>query len=286
MASVAESVDLGLERASGLIGAWVRNFAPNAPDNTAKAPALRRALSEYGVLFFDFGRIPDVEEYTRFASLFGSIQGEFGQKVRDQEENVVPLIDSDRMPMERYLINRWHSDGGPLEIPPLAAILTPHELPEAGGDTMWASMYAAYDALSPAFQSMLDRLQIVNNNKLASFLEPREHVHPAVVRNAITGRKCLFFNPNYTERFVGLTDKESDALSRFLTDHINTPEFHVRLRWRLGIVAVWHQQVTQHRGVDDFTGPRKLKRLTIDGAPLIPANAQALRKCFDGVTAD
>ncbi|MDR2857075.1 MAG: TauD/TfdA family dioxygenase [Novosphingobium sp.] len=264
--------DLGLERATGLIGAWVCNFELGAPGNPARSGTLLRALSEHGVLFFDFGRAPEAAEYTEFAGLFGNVQAVFGQQVKNQDEDAVPLIDSRRMPMKEHLINRWHSDGGPLEVPPLAAILTPYELPEAGGDTMWSSMYAAYDALSPTFQAMLDGLRIVNNNKLASFLEPKEHIHPAVVRNPVTGRKCLFYNPNYTECFVGLTDTENDVLCRFLTEHINTPEFHVRLNWKLGYVAVWHQQVTQHRGVADFTGPRKLKRLTVDGAPLIPAN--------------
>lgn len=262
---------LHFERATGVVGAWVHGFEPGATDNGALGGALLSALSEYGVLFFDFGRVPSDEEYALFAGLFGTVQDGFDQRVKDPDRKAPPLIDSDRMPMRRFLINQWHSDGGPLPVPPLAAILTPHELPEAGGDTMWASMTAAYDALSPQFQALLDGLEIVNNNKLASFLEPKEHVHPAVVVNPITGRKCLFFNPNYTEHFVGLPAKESDALARFLIEHINTPEFHVRLRWKLGTVAVWHQQVTQHRGVDDFTGPRKLKRLTVDGERLIGA---------------
>lgn len=273
MATTEQDVDLALEPAEALIGAWVRDFDIADPRNTKKSDALRRALSEYGVLFFDFGRVPEAEEYTRFASLFGNVQAVFGQQVKDREGAFVPLIDSDRMPMENHKINWWHSDGGPLEVPPLAAILTPHELPPIGGATMWASMYAAYDALSPQMQGLLDGLRIVNNNNRANFLEPKEFIHPAVVRNPITGRKCLFVNPIYTARFADLPEKESDALYRFLVEHINTPEFHVRLNWKLGYCAVWHQQVTQHRGVNDFKGARKLKRLTVDGAPLIPANA-------------
>lgn len=273
MATAADMVDLSLEPAEALVGAWVRTFDIAAPDNAARAAALQRALAEYGVLFFDFGRVPGEEEYTRFAGLFGPVQAVFGQQVKERDGPFVPLIDSDRMPMENHKINWWHSDGGPLEVPPLAAILTPHELPPIGGATMWASMSAAYDALSPQMQGLLDGLRIVNNNSRADFLQPKEHVHPAVVRNPITGRKCLFVNPIYTARFEGLPEKESDALFRFCVEHINTPEFHVRLHWKLGYCAVWHQQVTQHRGVNDFKGPRKLKRLTVDGAPLIPANA-------------
>jgi taurine dioxygenase len=271
-AKVDTQADLGLERVSEVIGAWVRNFALGAPGNDAKAPALQRALAEHGVLFFDFGRVPTPSELWDFASLFGNVQAKFGQTVKDRDENAPPIIDSDRMPMKQFRINVWHGDGGPLPVPPLAAILTACEVPPAGGETMWASMYAAYDALSPHMQKMLDGMQILNNNDRVRFLEPLEHVHPAVVVNPITGRKCLFVDPNYTSQFAGVPEGESDALHRFLTEHINTPEFHCSLRWKPGYCAVWHQQATKHRGVDNFKGPRKLLRHTVDGAPLIPAN--------------
>lgn len=273
MATTTADIDLGLENCTTAIGSWVRNFNIDDPDNASKAPALQRALAERGVLFFDLGRVPGGEEYKAFAGLFGKVQDGFAQKVKDQPKDFVPLIDNDIMPMQKYLTNVWHSDGGPFDVPPLAAILSPEELVGSGGDTMWSSMYAAYEALSPTFKTMLDGLQVLNNNKRPSFLEPKEHIHPAVVVNPITGRKCLHYNPIYTDHFIGLTEKENDALVRFLVDHINTPEFHVRLTWKLGYVAVWHQQATQHRAVDDRVGSRKLKRLTVDGAPLIPATS-------------
>ncbi len=86
-----------------------------------------------------------------------------------------------------------------------------------------------------------------------------------MIRDPVTGRKMLFVNSNYTERFLGMKDSESDALLRMLFEHVNTPEFHVRLRWRPGVVAVWEERVTQHRGVADVVGPRKLRRLTFTG---------------------
>jgi taurine dioxygenase len=265
--------DLRFEAVSRNIGAWVRGFELAAPENDLLKERLQRALADYGVLFFDFGRVPDFDEYLGFASLFGKVQGKFDQVVKDREGEETPFIDSARMPMKQFRINYWHGDGGPLPVPPLAAILTAYEAPEAGGDTMWASMVAAYEALSPHMQRMLDGMEIVNNNDRTSFLEPKEHVHPAVVVNPITGRKCLFVDPNYTARFVDVPEAENDALLRFLFEHINTPEFHVRLHWQPGHTAVWHQQVTKHRGVDDFIGSRKMQRHTVDGAPLIGASA-------------
>ena len=266
------ALELAFEPVTGVIGAWVRGFDLASPANSALADALQRALARYGVLFFDFQRIPDFDEFHGFAGLFGTVQGRFDQVIKDREGPETPYIDSDLTPMKKFRINHWHADGGPLPVPPRAAILMAYEAPEAGGDTMWASMTEAYDALSPHMQRMLDGMRIVNNNDRTSFLEPKEHIHPAVVVNPITGRKCLFVDPNYTARFVDVPDRENEMLLQFLFEHINTPEFHVRLRWKPGYCAVWHQQVTKHRGVADFTGPRKLQRHTVDGEPLIGAN--------------
>lgn len=264
---------LTFEPVSGKIGAWVRGFDLSFSGNRDRSGELQRALAEFGVLFFDFGRIPDFDEYHGFASLFGKVQGRFDQTIKDRKGPETPFIDSDQTPMERFRINHWHSDGGPLPVPPLAAILMAYEVPEAGGDTMWSHMAEAYDALSPHMQRMLDGMRILNNNVRTSFLEPKEHIHPAVVVNPITGRKCLSVDPNYTARFVDVPERENEALLHFLFEHINTPEFHVRLRWKPGYCAVWHQQVTKHRGVADFTGKRKLQRHTVDGEPLVGASA-------------
>ena len=137
-ASKVQSV-LDFEAVSGNIGAWVRGFELARPENALLGKRLQRALAEYGVLFFDFGRAPTSAEYWDFASLFGKVQAKFGQTVKDRDENAPPVIDSDRMPMKQYRINVWHGDGGPLPVPPLAAILTAYEVPPCGGEPMWAS---------------------------------------------------------------------------------------------------------------------------------------------------
>jgi taurine dioxygenase len=251
------------ERVTGTIGAWVSGVALDA-QSTLIAEMLRRGLAEYGVLFFDFGRIPSSSEFTKFAGLFGEVEAVYGQRVANRDSET-PYIDQARTPMSKYHSDWWHTDGLPLERPPLAALLTPLEVPEVGGDTMWSSMYAAWDALSPRYQRLLEGVEALNNNGRVGFLEPKQCIHPAVITDSITGRKALYINSIYTERLIGLTDRENDSLLRFLFEHVNTPEFHVRLRWRPGVVAVWHERVTQHRGVSDIVGARKLKRLTISG---------------------
>jgi len=265
MTTATMKENLSFERATGVIGAWVHGVELGSTPAAATAEKLIRGLHEHGVLFFDVGRVPTSPEFAQFAEIFGEVEGKFGQRIAGRTEES-PYIDNETTPMKKYSTNRWHYDGGPLEFPPQAALLTPVEVPKTGGDTMWANMYAAWDALSPRYQRMLDGLEVLNNNTRLQFLEPKEFVHPAVPTDPITGRKFLYVCENYSQRLLGLSDKESESVLRFLFDHINTPEFHVRLHWRPGIIAVWEERITQHRAVaDGAVGPRKLKRLTIKG---------------------
>jgi len=215
------------------------------------------------VLFFEFDHVVSASEFRAFAEFFGEPEERYRLTVGEAD---TPYIDSDLVPMKDVRINCWHTDGTALDCPPQAAMLTPVELPEAGGDTMWASMYAAWEGLSSQYQRLLDGLEALHSTARLPFLrETSSAVHPAVIQDPVTGRKMLYVNSNYTERLIGMKDSESEALLRMLFEHVNTPEFHVRLRWRLGVVAVWEERVTQHRGVADFVGPRKLRRLTFPG---------------------
>ena len=251
------------ERVTGTIGALVRGVELGATEPATSAESLRRALHEFGVLFFEFDHLVSAPEFVAFAKLFGEPEESYRLTVAAGE---APYIDSDLVPMKDVRVNCWHTDGTALEVPPQAALLTPVELPEVGGDTMWASMYAAWEGLSSHYQRLLDGLEVRHGTTRLPFLnQSASAIHPAVIRDPVTGRKMLFVNSNWSERIMGMKDGESEALLRMLFDHVNTPEFHVRLRWRPGVVAVWEERVTQHRGVADFVGPRKLRRLTLVG---------------------
>jgi taurine dioxygenase len=263
MATAAVQVKLSFEPATGLIGAHVHGVGLDESD-PAVAEALNRALHEYGVLFFQFDDLVGAPEFMRFAGLFGQIEDSYRLTLKEETES--PLIDSDQVPMKGTRINVFHSDGTALENPPQAAMLTPVELPPAGGDTMWASMYAAWDDLSSHWQRLLEGVEVLHSTRRLPFLrESPTTVHPAVVRDSVTGRQLLFVNANYSDRILGMSERESEETLQMLFRHINTPEFHVRLRWRPGAIAVWEERVTQHRGVADFTGPRKLRRVTLKG---------------------
>ena len=176
------------------------------------------------------------------------------------------LIDAAFQPLKEYRTSQWHTDGTPFECPPQAAILTGIEPPELGGGTMWANMYAAYESLSSHYQRLLDGLQVQHGTTRTPFVkQPARTTHPAIIKDPITGKKALYVNSIYSERFLEMSESESDSLLRFLFEHVNTPEFHVALTWRVGTTAVWEERVTQHRAVDSFVGVRKLRRVTIKG---------------------
>jgi taurine dioxygenase len=259
------------EKKTAAVGANVEGIALDQAATPDVVEALRQGLHEHGVLFFEFGDIVNEDDFARFSSLFGEIEPVYGFSTKEEGpvSAVKPgasCIDARYQPLKQYRTNMWHSDGTPFERPPQAAILTPVEPPALGGGTMWSSMYAAYDDLSSHYQRLLDGLEVVHGTMRTPFVrEAAQTVHPAVIRDPVTGRKALFVNSIYSERFLDMSERESDSLMRFLFEHVNQPEFHVGVTWRPGTVAVWEERVTQHRAVDSFVGERKLRRLTIKG---------------------
>ncbi len=267
MNAPAKIETLRFEQVTGAGGAVVHGVSLTGPADEATAEKLRNALHDYGLLYFDFPDTVSAEQFDTFANWVGEKEDGYGLSMKQGNSEGV-YIDSDQVPMKSARINYFHTDGTAMALPPQAAMLTPFELPEVGGDTMWASMYAAWEGLSSHYQRLLDGLEAKHSTARLPFLkESPTAVHPVVCRDPVTGRKFLFVNANYTECMVGMSAGESDALLNMLFAHINTPEFHIRRPWRLGTVAVWEERVTQHRGVADFTGPRKLRRITFKGVP-------------------
>jgi len=254
--------DIRFERVASCAGAVVHGVSLDESD-PAVAEKLNRALHEYGVLYFEYDHVVTPGEFLTFSQLFGEAEGKYPISIDAKES---PFIDSDIVPMKDARINVFHTDGSALEHPPQAAMLTPFELPEIGGDTMFASMFAAWEGLSSHYQRLLEEVEVQHGTaRLPMLREKPSVVHPAVIRDSVTGRKMLFVNANYSERIIGMSQAESENLLQMLFAHINTPEYHVRRPWRLGTVAVWEERVVQHRGVADFTGPRKLRRITFKG---------------------
>ena len=164
----------------------------------------------------------------------------------------------------------WHSDTVYLERPPMGTMLVAREVPPVGGDTLFANMYAAYEALSPGMQRLLDGLRAVNSSALADVSKTREDrirdsgdatptreyvaEHPVVRTHPETGRKALYVNVAHTARFVDMTEEESRPLLQFLFEHSVRPEFTCRFRWGVGSLALWDNRCAMHNPVNDYHG--------------------------------
>jgi len=178
----------------------------------------------------------------------------------------------------------WHSDTTYLAKPPAATLLYALETPAYGGDTLFANMYAAYEALSEAMRAVLDGLVGVNSaalkygggrSKMHSQIggmkvhdteqaEEYEAEHPVVRTHPETGRKALYLSRSHTIRFKGMTEAESRPLVEFLQAHQTKPEFTCRVQWEPGTLTVWDNRCTQHSAVNDYHGQRRrMRRLTV-----------------------
>jgi taurine dioxygenase len=178
----------------------------------------------------------------------------------------------------------WHSDTTYLEKPPLGTLLYAVETPSHGGDTLFASTAAAYDALSPGMRALIDPLvgvnsaglkhgggrhqmhKTINSMKLHDIdgAERYEAEHPVVRTHPETKRKALYVSRSHTIRFCGMSEDESRPLVEFLQAHQTRPEFTCRVRWSPGTLTVWDNRCTQHNAVNDYHGQRRrMRRLTV-----------------------
>ena len=167
--------------------------------------------------------------------------------------------------------DKWHTDVSWDPRPPAYGTLRSIDIPSRGGDTIWASMYAAYDALSPVMRQAIDPLVALHDMGIGTAFvskagaeivaRTREQFpgaeHPVVGVHPITGRKFLNVNQGFTRRIVGMHDDESTALLGFLVDHATHPNFQVRYSWKVGELAIWDERCTHHFAVADFLPERR-----------------------------
>ena len=251
-----------------------------APDDPEIMAAIEQAWSEHLVLFFNDQHDLTPEGQIRFASHFGPFEYHAFAKPHPDFPELVVL---DQTTPENDGANSWHSDSSFMEHPAMGSVLRAVQLPSLGGDTCWASMYAAYDALSPRMRDLLDgctamhdvigplEKAIAGGHSSGNDLEairrkwpPMEH--PVVRTHPVSGRNALYVNNNFTTRIIGVTENESDVLLPYLLHHVQRPDFQVRFRWEAGSVAFWDNRCTQHYAVADYSGQRRIMhRVTIRG---------------------
>ena len=267
-----------LEPLGGTLGAIVHGVDLRTLDDATFA-AIHAAWLDHLVLFFrDQQLTPD--EQVRFAGCFGPFEHHAFAKHHPEHPDMTVL---DQTTPERDGANSWHSDSSFMEQPAFGSVLRAVQLPPLGGDTCWASMYAAFDALSPRLQAYLDGLDalhdiivplekaVAGGHSVSTDLEAVRRAwppmaHPVVRRHPVTGRRGLYVNNNFTTRILGVPKEESDLLLPWLLQHVQRPDFQVRFRWSPGSVVMWDNRFTQHYAVPDYSGHRRvMHRVTITG---------------------
>ena len=299
-------VDLSIEPVTPALGAVVEGVDLRLPLAASTIQILRDELFNRGVIFF---RNQDLtrDQMSACAGAFGRPYRDDGYAffpdrdiTRDQARAFVqrshtpspglanqpdPVIDfaSDGTEQATYdrryatagskkVTDEWHADTTAITDPPIATMLRAVRIPPVGGDTLWASMYAAYDALSEPLRDMLDGLTAVHS--LTSVLERSGQkqfyfgsdvvaVHPVVRAHPETGRKALYVNQTWTTRIVELEPVESSHILAMLFEHVKSPDFNMRWRWAPNDIAVWDNRVVLHYAVADYDTERAMQRIVI-----------------------
>ena len=275
-----------IKKAAGALGAYIDGISlVDAIESQDAFSAIHQALLEHEVLFLRDQEMT-AQQYQAFARGFGEVEGHPAYQTVEDAGDVQILESTAQNPTK---IEFWHTDMTFRPRPPAITLLHGQIIPAYGGDTLWASISAAYDALSTPVKTLLDSLEAVHDfrhgfqeslaepggaQRLAPAIEANPPVtHSLIVTHPETGKRVIYVNALFTTHIVGLSASESRALLEFLYRHIVTEEFTVRLNWAPKTVAIWDNRSTQHKPVNDFFPQhRKMHRVTIAGdRPLLVA---------------
>jgi len=241
---------------------------------------VRSALLDHGVIFFRDQTL-DHEQHKRLARRFGEIFVHPNFKGLGADPEIVEIR---RNPSDTAIVGEeWHCDTTMMAEPPMGAILYGVEVPPYGGDTQFASMCHAYDALSDGMKSLLAGMRAVhtdtmvagpnanrNSRRTTKVREdadwtPTVNLHPVVRTHPETGRKSLFIG-GHVHYLENMTPEESAPLVDYLYAHSHRPEFTCRFRWRAGSLAFWDNRCTQHSAINDYPAEtRIMHRVTVCG---------------------
>jgi taurine dioxygenase len=273
-------VSLNFSRLTPALGALVEGIDLARPLSHDVQDEIRQALNRHQVLFFRDQRISPTQQRD-FAALFGDLHT---HPIYPQHPDAsqIMVLDTDDFDLKDNAI--WHTDVTFTEKPALGAVLAARQLPELGGDTLWGSSFAAYDALSDRLKTLLEGLS-ATHDFTKTFPLKRYGIteadrqrweetrlkhpplsHPVVRTHPESGRKGLFVNEGFTTEIDQLPEEEGKALLNFLFAHQSRPEFIVRWRWAAGDVVFWDNRSTIHYAVDDYRPARRvMHRATIIG---------------------
>ena len=277
---------LRLEPVTGTIGAEVPGLDLRAPVSEPQAQALRAALLEHQVLFLRDQHL-DIARQKQVTEIFGPLISLPYVVPMEGEPQVIRVMKKAEERGGGVFGGNWHSDFSFVQQPPAGSVLSAVTLPPYGGDTVWANMIAAYEALPADLKQTVDGRGAIHTGKpygvkhspppsarsSASIRmtrdDPeadRERVKPAVLEHPDSGRRALFVNPTYTTRLEGLSEAESAPVLEALYKHCTRPEFCCRFRWSPGALVIWDNRTTMHYAVNDYDGFDRLLYRTAFGA--------------------
>jgi taurine dioxygenase len=278
---------LSIRALSKALGAEVTGVDLTRPLPPEQVAALQRALGEHGILLFR-GADLTPEQHIAFSRHFGPLEthvvGEFNLANHPEIFIVSNVKDEGKLKGAVYAGQYWHSDLSYMPKPSLGSLLLCKEMPEIGGDTMWANMYLAYDTLSEPMKQFLGGLKAIHDYSHAydtyfSHLKERPPLtaeqraktppveQPMVRTHPVTGRKALYVNPGFTRAIVGMPKDESQPILELLFRHSTRPEFIYRHKWRVHDMIFWDNRCTMHYALADydFSVRRHMHRTTVAG---------------------
>jgi len=279
---IVETGTIEVRPVSGALGAEIHGVDLSEPLSEEVFSDIRQAFWDHSVIFFrDQDLTP--EQHIAFAERWGAINV---NRFFKQVEGYPKIAEVRKEPEQEKNIGRfWHTDHSYDQIPAMASVLYAKEVPDVGGDTLFASMHLAHDALSEGMRETLYLLKAHHSSRHVfgksrgerksddRIRNPEEAtqdaLHPVIICHPDTGRRALYVNRSFTVRIDGWTEQESKHLLEFLYDHAANPEFTCRFRWEEGSIATWDNRVTWHRALNDYPGQRRcMHRITLEGVPV------------------
>ena len=259
------------------LGAVITNIDLSNDINDAELKGIRDAFHKFQVLFFQNQSEISPENHIKLGRCFGDLHiHPAAPKMKNYPQ--IFEINTDKNSKIANGAEDFHSDVSCDIEPPLGTMLQLHILPECGGDTMFANMYMAYEALSNPMQKFLSDLKASHESehfysgryKTESNSESKTEypsaIHPVIRTHPETGKKAIFVNKFFTTRILGLEPQESKFILDFLFSHIEKTEFQIRYRWNKNDMAFWDNRCTIHKALwDYFPHERKGRRVTIKG---------------------
>ncbi len=257
-----------------LIGAEIGNVDLAKPLSNRTLDEIHRALAENLVIFF---RDQDItlDQHMAFGRLFGDLHIHPAAPATNDHPEAMIIHADETSP--RANGEGWHSDVSCDTEPPMGSILHIRECPTMGGDTLFASMYAAYEALSDRMKTYLDGLTAIHDGE-ENYRGTYKHAgvddkpvypraeHPIIRTHPVTGKKALYVNRGFTRRIVGVSRDESDGILRYLYDHAENELWQCRFKWRSNSIAFWDNRCVQHRAMWDYwPATRSGIRVTVKG---------------------